>query len=190
MGANKKGIFDLGIYEPSKIYDYGIGEKIKNPSFNKKTGGYLLDFKEGKENAINRYFNKMEKKVLEKNKNLLESGNYGITCVPSSKEGQIGKGLEKLIAMICEKYKIENMCGNLSRKYDIEKQAHGGLRKLEIHLDSIEVLNESLFKDRNIIIIDDITTTGISLNACEKIVEDCGAKKIRCIALGKTVNHY
>lgn len=190
MSTDTKYIIKLGIYEPYRIFCPETGFKEYNPKFNKETGGYLLDLKEGKKEGINVYFKKMCDLFDDPdNAENLEANNWGITCVPSSKADKIGEGLEKLIIKLCEKYNIENMCGNLRRKYKIQKLAEGGNRDIQVHLDSIDVVDEKLFENRCIMIIDDITTTGNSLKACEKLVEDCGAIITQCIALGETAHH-
>ncbi|MCO4782722.1 MAG: phosphoribosyltransferase [Candidatus Cloacimonetes bacterium] len=45
----------------------------------------------------------------------------------------------------------------------------------------------NLILDKTILLIDDIFTTGGSMNACKKILKDAGAKEVICFALGRTV---
>ena len=55
--------------------------------------------------------------------------------------------------------------------------------------DSIK-LSKSGINDvngKNIILIDDITTSGTSINCCAKILEDFGANSVSMLVLGKTV---
>jgi len=55
------------------------------------------------------------------------------------------------------------------------KNRNARLKNLE---NSYGVKNEGLLKNRNIILIDDITTTGATLNEARKILKKSGAKKI------------
>lgn len=43
---------------------------------------------------------------------------------------------------------------------------------------SFETKNNHLIKDKNIILIDDVTTTGATLSECKKVLRPAGAKKI------------
>ena len=55
------------------------------------------------------------------------------------------------------------------------------------HLDSVKLKENINISGKNIILIDDITTSGSSLRACKEILEDAGANKVICFAFGKTV---
>lgn len=54
------------------------------------------------------------------------------------------------------------------------------------HLNSIKVMNESLFRSSVVLLLDDITTTGTSLLACRNLLLDKGASEVICLALGET----
>ena len=62
-----------------------------------------------------------------------------------------------------------------------------GNRNINVHLSSIEVRgNKEKFKGKKIILLDDVTTSGNSMIACRKLLEDMGVEVI-CISLSKTV---
>ena len=72
-------------------------------------------------------------------------------------------------------------------------QKHGdsyGERTIQKDLDSFKLRNGYDLKGKNIIIFDDITTSGCSLMAARKYFRNFGANKVVCIALGKTVDNY
>lgn len=68
----------------------------------------------------------------------------------------------------------------LIKPKDTIHQAHIHNRKdrLENLLGSFSVKNADLIKNRNIILIDDITTTGATLSEAKKVLREHGAKKI------------
>ena len=48
-----------------------------------------------------------------------------------------------------------------------------------------EVKNKEKIIDKNVIIFDDIYTTGSTLNECKKVLLEAGAKKVGILALAK-----
>lgn len=56
------------------------------------------------------------------------------------------------------------------------------LRRME-NLFTVRNKYKNLIKNRNIIIIDDVITTGATLNAVSKILKEAGAKRISCLAI-------
>src|SRR3989344_1377882 len=87
--------------------------------------------------------------------------------------------------LICRKlveinpdFKLENNI--LIKPKDTEHQARIKDRRarLENIVGSFAVKNEHLIKNRNIILIDDITTTGATLNEARKVLKRLGARKI------------
>jgi hypoxanthine phosphoribosyltransferase len=47
--------------------------------------------------------------------------------------------------------------------------------------------NSSLVKNQNVILLDDVITTGSSTNACLKILDKMGAKEVKIICLSKAI---
>lgn len=172
------------IDEYYKYWIYEDGEKFINPEFSDKCGGYILEVKNGKVSGINYY----EKKLIEAFSKI-DVTNSWITIVPSSKKDKLNDGMCKLINRVVSHLTEVKFCKCLNRKYTIEKLATGGNRSIKTHLNSIELCGErSEFFGEKIYLIDDIMTTGNSLLACKKILEDAGAKVV-CIALGKTAGN-
>ena len=54
---------------------------------------------------------------------------------------------------------------------------------METHLNSIKVNGD--VSGKNIILMDDITTSGCSLLACKQLLLDAGANSVICFAFGK-----
>jgi len=75
----------------------------------------------------------------------------------------------------------------LERIYKIAKKSTGGDRSLEVDLNSIRVSEPELIKEKKVLVIDDVTTSGNSLRACRELLLQAGAKRVKMLALGKTV---
>ena len=73
----------------------------------------------------------------------------------------------------------------LFKPKDTKHQAHLDNRRerLENLIGSFTVKNEESIKNRNIILIDDITTTGATLSEAKKVLKKAGAKKIIAFTL-------
>ena len=73
----------------------------------------------------------------------------------------------------------------LKRFVKVTKQATGGKRSMDTHLNSIEVTKN--LAGKIVCIMDDIWTTGCTLNACIELVSQKEAKQVYVLAIGKTV---
>lgn len=160
-------------------HKYWINDGQHNPNFD-YASGKILDVKNNKDEAIDWFAQRIKEATKE--------GDI-ICVVPSSSGSSENYGIGK-IAWILSRYKRINGSKCLIRYKAIEKLSRGGDRSIWVHLNSIGVKNSDLIKDKNVILIDDVTTTGNSMMACQKLLLDAGAKSVRCIALGKTVDEY
>ena len=61
------------------------------------------------------------------------------------------------------------------------------MRDLQEEIRSLTVRNENIIKDQQVLLMDDITTTGTSLKAEKYALEQSGAKIVALLALGKTI---
>lgn len=108
-----------------------------------------------------------------------------IVIVPSSTKNKFSAGLRSLVANLQESFNIVFEEKVLLRIKTIPKAHLGGERNEEIHFKSIKC-NPELIHDVPIILLDDITTSGSTLNACRKILrKKCGNTIFR-VALGRT----
>ena len=73
----------------------------------------------------------------------------------------------------------------LKRHKTVEKQATGGPRSIEIHLNSIRVKGD--VNGKIVCILDDVWTSGCTMNACVQLLEEKGAKEVYTLIIGKTV---
>ena len=76
----------------------------------------------------------------------------------------------------------------LKRTREVPKAAQGGPRDQRLHEDTIEVTDPSKVKNKMVYIIDDIWTTGSTLQACASLIRRAGASDVKVFAVGKTVS--
>ena len=93
---------------------------------------------------------------------------------------------EVLCSQISEQNKINNSL--LIRTKETPHQTGLSRQNREDNLKaSFEVKDKKILKGKNILIVDDIYTTGATLNACAKVLKDAGAKEIITLTLARAV---
>lgn len=167
---NKKNTYFLDKYYPYSSTDKDV--------FRGSNSGRILDVKEGKIDAINYYFDKINPKLNQ---------NITICIVPSSDSEKTNSGIRKLADKLISNNRLD-ACHCLKRVSTIDKLAHGGSRDIQIHLDSISVIDNHLIDGKDILLLDDIFTTRNSFLACESLLLQAGANRVVCLALGKTTH--
>ena len=60
------------------------------------------------------------------------------------------------------------------------------MRDLQEEISSLTVRNKNIIKNQQVLLMDDITTTGTSLKAGKIVLKRAGAKIVALLALGKT----
>jgi predicted amidophosphoribosyltransferase len=73
--------------------------------------------------------------------------------------------------------------GCLVRHTTIPKLAMGGGGSIQVHLDSLRVEHPELIAGRAVLLLDCVTASGTSLQACQKLLMDAGAKVVQMLAL-------
>ena len=86
---------------------------------------------------------------------------------------------------LCQDPKFSVKPKLLKRFVEVPKQATGGYRSVETHLDSIEVTED--LAGKIVCLMDDVCTTGCTLTACRQLVEGRGATQVYTLAIGQTV---
>lgn len=74
----------------------------------------------------------------------------------------------------------------LERTKTIEKKTDGGMRDIDYELSSLAVRDAHLIKGKQVLLLDDVTTTGTSLSAGKRKLLQAGAKIVIPLALGET----
>jgi predicted amidophosphoribosyltransferase len=115
------------------------------------------------------------------------SKDIAIAVVPPHGLSSSPSGIQELARLLAVKPRIDaTWC--LVRHTAIDKQARGGARSVYQHLQTIRVERAELILGRKVLLLDDVTTSGKSLEACKLLLLNAGAAIVKCAALGKTVS--
>lgn len=165
----------------NKIQHYGSYypfHRGRNPNFD-RFSSRVLDFKRGENSAIQYFF-----KLLTSNADF-DRTNV-VVYVPSHDKSKFDSPVKKLAKMLASHYDWVDGTDCLVRTKTIDKLALGGPRDQQVHFDSLIVKHSDLILDKNILVLDDVTTTGNSLYASMDLLKRNGAKSTWSYALAKT----
>ncbi|MBK1811545.1 phosphoribosyltransferase [Clostridium sp. YIM B02505] len=172
-------IWYLHDYHTYWMYD-AYGEKVLNPAHTK----ILYQFKQGDAHAIEHYYNLMKDELI----NFRNTSDTIIIPIPSSKSGQVSSSLLTLSERLATYNNIRYLNNCLERTVDIPKLAQGGDRHKEVHFNSLRINNPQLVKNKVILLLDDVTTSGNSLLASKELFEKKDTSEVICLSLTKTVH--
>ena len=178
------------VYDYEYLVDYHPYRKGHNPLFDDNSDK-ILRFKDGVEKAIE-YFENM----IDQDFNPIWN-DCCCVAIPShdpknsynSSQESNNPSIYKLIARLVKKHiGLHNGSPVLIRTHEVAKKSFGGNRDISVDLGSIEI-NRNCGIDisgKNVLLIDDVITTGNSIAACMMILKKGGAKNIFVLCLGKT----
>ena len=108
--------------------------------------------------------------------------------IPSSTKDKIN-GCDDLIENISKlNSKFINASKNIRRIKDILPAHRGGIRDVELHLATSEIIDQDLFNNKDVLLIDDIITTGTSAVAFTKLIMNkTKPKSLNTFVFGKTL---
>jgi ComF family protein len=119
-----------------------------------------------------------------------------VVPVPLSKKRRKERGFnqaEELSRIICTTNNIESDADILLKTADAPYQAKLGFRERLENIRGVYCLNESLvgdrkkeFKDKNILLIDDVMTTGATIDECARVLKKLKPKNIYVLVLAST----
>jgi predicted amidophosphoribosyltransferase len=167
---NQSDISYLGSY-----HKYRIGSE-RNPAFDSHSS-LILNLKNEYEQAITAFYNRIDP--------LLKDG-IAICYVPSHDPEKSTSGIRTLASRLAANRRFDaTSC--IVRHTKINKLSSGGNRNITVHLNSLKVENPHLIMGKHVLLLDDVTTTNNSLNACRGLLLQAGASNVKCLALGQTV---
>ncbi|MDO8733848.1 MAG: ComF family protein [Elusimicrobiota bacterium] len=112
-----------------------------------------------------------------------------IVAVPLGKKKEFGRDYNQsqlLVEFLADKMNKEVVSGNLVRVKDTKPQFELTRAERLVNLrDAFFVKDPSVFKDKNIVLVDDIATTCSTLEECSTVLKKAGAKKVFCAVLAR-----
>jgi ComF family protein len=165
------------------LFDY------RHPSIKKSL--WLLKYK-GKRRLANVFAESIYDKILEELSELSVLENFVdviLIPIPLFKKRYRERGFNQAELICRELIRINNIRKNLNLKLEnnilikIRETEHQALikdrnKRLKNLIGSFAIKKAELLKNRNIILIDDITTTGATLTEARKILKQSGARKV------------
>lgn len=110
-------------------------------------------------------------------------------AVPLSRKKEFSRGYNQsqlLAEVVSKKMGKKVISGNLVRKRDTKPQFELTRDERLVNLnDAFCVKNPAVFKDKNIVLVDDIATTCSTLEKCSHTLKIAGAKNIFCAVLAR-----
>ena len=134
--------------------------------------------KDKKEKGISYFFQQLDEEICK---------GVTICVVPSHTEGKKNEsGIAELARRLARNGRVDKV-DYLLRTKTIDKLAHGGSRDIKAQLESIGVNPNMSVEEDVVLIVDDVTISGASLEACKQILMEHGAKRVAMLALGQSV---
>ncbi len=114
-----------------------------------------------------------------------------IVPVPLTKKKLKSRGFNQsyiLASRIAQKYKI-TLVDTLIKNHETTAQVGLGVKERRHNQieTSLTLSHDTMFQGKNILVVDDVYTTGTTLNACAKVLKRGGAKKIYGYVFARTV---
>ena len=159
-------------------HKYRLKNGEVNPKFYENDSGCILDLKEKKCDTIADYLDYLDE---------LFKKDISICVVPSHEASSTNdSGIARLARGLAQRGRKDKV-DFLLRKTTVEKRAAGGDRSYQSQRESIKINPDISVLEDTVIVMDDVTTTGNSLQACRDILLDAGASHVAMYAIGKTV---
>jgi len=113
-----------------------------------------------------------------------------IAIVPSHRSDRLITGLSRLARRYAATTEITDATTCLERFESIPKMAYGGHRDERMHFESLRVINPSLIKDQDVLLLDDVVSSGCSLRAGKALLLAAGARSVQPVALARTLLNF
>ncbi|NEU70909.1 phosphoribosyltransferase family protein [Spirosoma agri] len=120
---------------------------------------------------------------------IFSNNDFTIVTVPSHNPANTTSGMKTLVKILCDGTNRVDGTECLIRHTFVPKAATGGARSIPIHLNSIRVENLNLITGREVLLLDDVTTTHSSLLACQQLLQQHNPKLVIAYALGQTAQN-
>lgn len=165
------GAYYLFIYHP------------KREGYHDRNSRLILSVKEKDGWAINEVTSILKR-------NLKRQYNFTIVVIPPHDSESENSGIKLVAKQLCNSNWLDGT-NCIKRKYSIPPRHEKPRRffskeQIQEEKESLIIENEDLIKDKYVILLDDITTTRVSLQSATELLREKNARYVIGIVLGKT----
>ena len=129
--------------------------------------------------------------MVERLKRDLPAGNLIVVPVPLHKNREFIRGFNQSELIARHVSKRLNIAGGCALKRVVNTQSQvsltGKLRKINLN-GAFQCCDSELIEKKTVLLIDDVTTTGTTLNECAKILRKNGAKQVFGVVVARKIN--
>lgn len=147
------------------IHEYHPYRGGDNPGFD-DTSSTVLDLKDKKRYAVKRFAKEVRR--------LAEDG-IAISIIPPHDPEDPDSGIRKVATRLAKSVGRKDVTECLARTDFVPQQATGTRRTRTDHLDSFEIISRPLIRDKDVLLLGDVNTTGTSMEVGKDLPEDAGA---------------
>lgn len=168
--ANLNQIIKLGKYHSHGVQNPNFdvfSQKIRNIKHDKPVVDDIIYFTEELRNIIS------------------DTEKYVICVIPKHTIGTAPSGIRTIAKRLCNPPIIDGT-DVIFRSKETDKKSSGGSRDKNFEIESLSVKNDYIVKDQQVLLLDDVSTSGSSLRAGKHILVNAGAKLVAMYALGLT----
>lgn len=123
------------------------------------------------------------------NKYSFEFNDYIVVPIPLHKKRKWLRGFnqaELISNIIAKKLKLPVNCDLVERNvFTLEQTKISNVDRLENTLNAFGCIDKGMIKDKNFLLVDDVYTTGATMQECAKILKENGAKKVEGMVLAR-----
>lgn len=177
--------FDEDIYYFDDYVPFSHGQQVSG--FDKKIMDLkdysTVDWKVNKQGESRRYFLRLLGNVFREN-----ITDVVICRIPRSKMHVQENHIYTICKDLCSQRDIIDGTKVLQRIADVDVAHLNGTRNMEKHLASIAVRNKELIRNKKVILVDDVITSGSTMYACKQLLLGAGARRVIGMAMGRSVD--
>ncbi len=148
---------------------------------------YKYNFLEPLHKPLSLFLKNFWKNYLLSSSQIIDKNNFLIIPIPLSKKRLKWRGFNQaeLLAINFCSYFNYSLSLNLKKIKNRPPQVSLNEKEREKNLQSVFAFKDKRLEEKNILLIDDVTTTGATLNEAAIILKKAGAKRVEALVLAK-----
>ncbi len=164
-----------------------IAGNYEDPLLKKLIIKYKYNFLEPLHKPLSLFLKNFWKNYLLSSSQIIDKNNFLIIPIPLSKKRLKWRGFNQaeLLAINFCFYFNYSLSLNLKKIKNRPPQVSLNEKEREKNLQSVFAFKDKRLEEKNILLIDDVTTTGATLNEAAIILKKAGAKRVEALVLAK-----